>query len=86
MGPIGPVGYKSMNTHIHLLEAFTELYRVWPDPALRARLEEMLVIVRDKICVEPGAMNLYFTSAWQPIPDHDSFGHDVETAYLEHFS
>jgi mannobiose 2-epimerase len=31
-------------------------------------------------------MNLYFTSAWQPIPDHDSFGHDVETAYLEHFS
>jgi mannobiose 2-epimerase len=81
-GPIGPVGYKSMNTHIHLLEAFTELYRVWPDPALRARLEEMLVIVRDKICVEPGAMNLYFTNAWQPIPDLDSFGHDVETAYL----
>jgi mannobiose 2-epimerase len=82
MGPIGPVGYKSMNTHIHLLEAFSELYRVWPDPALRARLEEMLVIVRDQICVEPGAMNLYFTNAWQPIPGHDSFGHDVETAYL----
>ena len=82
MGPIGPVGYKSMNTHIHLLEAFSELYRVWPDPALRARLEEMLAIVRDKICVEPGVMNLYFTNAWQPIPGHDSFGHDVETAYL----
>jgi mannobiose 2-epimerase len=82
MGPIGPVGFKSMNTHIHLLEAFTELYRVWPDPALRARLEEMLAIVRDNICVEPGTMNLYFTNAWQPIPDHDSFGHDVETAYL----
>ena len=27
-------------------------------------------------------MNLYFTNAWQPIPDHDSYGHDVETAYL----
>jgi mannobiose 2-epimerase len=81
-GPIGPVGYKSMNTHIHLLEAFTELYRVWPDPLLRARLEEMLAIVRDKICVEPGAMNLYFTNAWQAIPGHDSYGHDVETAYL----
>ena len=58
-GPIGPVYYKSMNTHIHLLEAFTELYKVWPDPTLRARLEEMLAIVRDRICVEPGAMNLY---------------------------
>jgi mannobiose 2-epimerase len=79
---IGPINFKSMNTHIHLLEAFTELYTVWPDPILRSRLEELLAIVRDKICVEPGVMNLYFTNAWQPIPDHDSYGHDVETAYL----
>jgi mannobiose 2-epimerase len=79
---VGPIGFKSMNTHIHLLESLTELYKVWPDPSLRARLEEMLSIVRDKICVTPGAMNLYFTNAWQPIPDHDSYGHDVETAYL----
>jgi cellobiose epimerase len=79
---IGPINYKSMNTHIHLLEAFTKLYQVWPDPTLRSRLEELLAIVRDKICVEPGVMNLYFTNAWHPIPDHDSYGHDVETAYL----
>lgn len=79
---IGPINYKSMNTHIHLLEALTQLYEVWPDPTLRSRLEELLDIVRDKICVEPGVMNLYFTNAWQPIPDHDSYGHDVETAYL----
>lgn len=71
-----------MNTHIHLLEAFTELYRAWPDATLRKRLEEMLVVVRDKICVEPGVMNLFFTNSWQAIPDHDSYGHDVETAYL----
>ena len=81
-GPIGPLGFKSMNTHIHLLEAFTGLYKVWPNPALRARLEEMLAIVRDKICVEPGAMNLFFTADWHAIPDLDSYGHDVETAYL----
>jgi cellobiose epimerase len=79
---IGPINFKSMNTHIHLLEAFTQLYAVWPDPTLRLRLEELLAIVRDKICVEPGVMNLYFTNAWQPIPAHDSYGHDVETAYL----
>ena len=81
-GPIGPLNFKSMNTHIHLLEAFTQLYRVWPDPTLRTRVEELLAIVRDKICVEPGVMNLYFTNEWQAIPDHDSYGHDVETAYL----
>ncbi len=79
---IGPENYKSMNTHIHLLEAWTQLYQVWPDPRLRARLEEMLAIVRDRISVEPGTMNQYFTNAWQAIPGHDSYGHDVETAYL----
>jgi mannobiose 2-epimerase len=75
-------GYKSMNTHIHLLESLSQLYEVWKDETLRRRLEELLLIVRDKICVQPGVMNLYFTNEWRPIPDHDSYGHDVETAYL----
>jgi len=77
-----PVGYKSMNTHIHLLESFSQLYEVWKDATLHQRLEELLSIVRDKICVEPGVMNLYFTTNWRPIPYLDSYGHDVETAYL----
>lgn len=77
-----PLGYKSMNTHIHLLESFTQLYEVWKDDTLRQRLEELLAISRDKICVQPGVMNLYFTNDWRPYPDHDSYGHDLETAYL----
>jgi len=77
-----PIGYKSMNTHIHLLEAFTQLYEVWKDDLVRQRLEELLAINRDKICVQPGVMNLYFTNDWRAYPDHDSYGHDVETAYL----
>jgi mannobiose 2-epimerase len=77
-----PVGYKSMNTHLHLLESFTELYGVWKDETLRRRLEELLSIVRDKISVEPGAMGLYFTNDWRALPGHDSYGHDVEAAYL----
>ena len=81
-GADSPVGYKSMNTHIHLLEAYTELYGVWKDPLVRKRTEELLTIVRDRITVQPGAMNLYFTPAWQALPDHDSYGHDVEVTYL----
>jgi mannobiose 2-epimerase len=77
-----PIGYKSMNTHIHLLESFTQLYEVWKDESLRQRLEELMVIVRDKICLPPGVMSLYFTYDWRPYPDHDSYGHDIETAYL----
>jgi mannobiose 2-epimerase len=82
MGPLVAVGYKTMNTHIHLLEAFSQLYEVWKDETVRKRLEELLMIVRDRICVEPGVMGLYFTSDWRAVPDHDSYGHDVETAYL----
>jgi mannobiose 2-epimerase len=77
-----PSGYKSMNTHIHLLESFSQLYEVWKDDLLRRRIEELLAIIRDKVSVDPGAMNLYFTNAWQAFPDHDSYGHDVEAAYL----
>ncbi len=77
-----PTGYKSMNTHIHLLEAFSQLYEVWKDETLRQRVEELLAISREKICLQPGVMNLYFTNDWRAIPDHDSYGHDVETAYL----
>ncbi|MFZ5828453.1 MAG: AGE family epimerase/isomerase [Planctomycetota bacterium] len=81
--PMGPAyGYKSMNAHIHLLEALTALFEVWPDPLVRERLGEVLGVVRDRIAVEPGCLNLYFTPAWRPVPDVESFGHDVETAFL----
>lgn len=76
------LGFKSMNSHIHILEAFSELYRVWPDSHLKDRLEELLALVRDRIAVEPGCLNLFFTPDWRAVPAHDSFGHDVETAFL----
>jgi mannobiose 2-epimerase len=75
-------GYKSMNAHIHLLEALAALYRIDKRTIVKERLREVLQIVRDRIAVEPGALNLYLTPDWRAIPAHDSFGHDVETAYL----
>ncbi len=76
-------GFKTMNTHIHLLESLSALYQVWPNPRLRARLEETFALIRDKVAVESvGCLNYQFTPEWKPLPDHDSFGHDVETAYL----
>ena len=91
------MGYKDQNSSIHLLEAFTELYKVWKDPLLKTRLEEMLTLIRDKIVTPKGYLQLYFTPDWKPVSyrdssdaliaknhyiDHVSFGHDVETAYL----
>ena len=55
---------------------------MWPDPVLRARVQELQRLVRDVITVQPGAMNLYLTNDWRAVPDHDSYGHDVEATYL----
>lgn len=88
---------KGQNTSIHLLEAFTALYGVWPDSTLRARLREMRTIVRDTMVTDRGYLRLFYQADWTPISYHDSaetvrrenysfdhvsFGHDVETAVL----
>jgi mannobiose 2-epimerase len=75
-------GFKSMNSHIHLLEAMSELKKIDDRPVVKERLLELLHVVRDRIAVEPGALNLYLTRDWRAIPAHDSFGHDVETSFL----
>jgi cellobiose epimerase len=91
------LGYKDQNSSIHLLEAFTELYEVWPDSLVRERLQEMLFLIRDKIVTRQGYLTLFLTPDFIPISfrdsteevimrhrhlDHVSFGHDVETAFL----
>jgi cellobiose epimerase len=83
---VNPVGVtanqKSMNTSIHVLEALTGLYEVWPDPVVKARLAEMFEISRDKIYADPGYLIQFFNADWTPRPADDSYGHDVEAAYL----
>src|SRR5436190_4988843 len=91
------VGYKDQNSSIHLLEAFTELYGIWPDPLLKERLKEMLLLIRDVITSDRGNLTLFLLPDWTPISFRDSteavilqhryidcvsFGYDVETAYL----
>ena len=90
-------GLKDQNSSIHLLEAFTELYSIWPNQLLKERLTELLFLIRDIITTEEGYLTLFFTKDWNPISfklsskaerednyglDHVSFGHDYETAFL----
>ena len=81
-GSVRRPGQKSMNTHIHILEALTGLYEVWPDPTLRTRLEEVFLIVRDKVAKPDGHLEMFFQPDWTPIPRALSFGHDIETGFL----
>jgi len=82
--PLGtPLGLKSMNAHVHLLEAFTALYRLRPAALLQERLSELLELIRDRITVvPPGAMHQLFLPDWTPLPGACSYGHDIESAYL----
>lgn len=88
---------KDQNSSIHLLECFSELYKVWPDKLLKDRILSLLYIIRDRITTKEGYMNLFFCKDWTPVTfkdssekvrqqyfelDHVSFGHDIETAYL----
>jgi mannobiose 2-epimerase len=71
-----------MNSHLHLLEALTELHREEPSDRVRARLGEVFAILRDRVTDPAGFFHLYFEPDWTPIPTVDSYGHDVEGAFL----
>lgn len=87
---------KDYNSMIHILEAYTELYKVWKNDKLKERLTSLFYIIRDNVTTEKGYMRLYFERDWKPIEykhssldknknfflEHISFGHDIETAYL----
>jgi mannobiose 2-epimerase len=88
---------KDQNSSIHLLEAFTELYRVWPNPLVKERLLMMLSLIRDRITHPKGYLQLFLNEDLSPVSyrdsaeearkkywhhDHISFGHDIETAFL----
>ena len=74
---------KTMNSHLHLLEAYANLYKVWPDEGLRERTVALLDILCTKI-MDPatGHLHLYFNKDWSVIPGAFSYGHDIETSWL----
>lgn len=74
---------KTMNTHLHVLEAYTNLYRIWENDGLKADIIELMAIFYDKIMDrQRGHLQLFFDKRWRSKTDKVSYGHDIEASWL----
>lgn len=79
----GVMAEKTMNTLLHVFEAYTELYRVSPDERTKGRLGFMLDTMADKVYnPKLGRQEVFFDKDWNSLIDLYSYGHDIETAWL----
>ncbi len=74
---------KSMNTHLHVLEAYAGLYRVWPDVRLGESLRNLIDLFLNKI-IDGNTSHLvcFFDRQWNRTSETDSYGHDIESSWL----
>jgi len=81
-GIIAPV---TMNTYLHLLEAYTNLYKAWPDVIVNKRLTSLISDFQHRI-YDPRErrFDVYFDKGWHSALDMRSFGHDIEATWLIH--
>ena len=76
---------KTMNTHLHILEPYTNLYRIWKDRELEKQLRNLICLFMEKILdQETGHLRLFFDEDWKSSHDIISYGHDIEASWLLH--
>jgi cellobiose epimerase len=74
---------KTMNTHLHILEAYTNLYRVWKDKGLEKQLRNLILIFTEKIVNQKtNHLDLFFDENWNTKSTIVSYGHDIEASWL----
>lgn len=74
---------KTMNTHLHIVEAYANLFKVWKNKKLQSDIVELLqTIEKHFINIETGHLRLFFNENWIEKPDVISYGHDIEAAWL----
>jgi mannobiose 2-epimerase len=74
---------KTMNTHLHIIEAYVNLVRVWPNERVKDKIRHLLEVFENYI-IDPqtGHMKLFFDATWHPQSAAVSFGHDIEASWL----
>lgn len=76
---------KTMNTHLHILEPYANLYRVWKDTRLERQLRNMIDLFVNRILnKETYHLDLFFDNDWRTDGNIISYGHDIEASWLIH--
>ena len=77
---------KSQNTHLHIIEPYTNLFRIWKDARLEKALRNLIDIFTDRILnPETHHLDLFFENDWTRGAGHlESYGHDIECSWLIH--
>lgn len=74
---------KTMNTHLHIIEAYANLYQIWPEIFLREKINNLLTIFQKYFINKNNHhLNLFLTEDWEIKSSVQSFGHDVEASWL----
>lgn len=74
---------KTMNTHLHILEAYTSLLRVWENAELRNAQRDLIGIFLDRILDKGNNhLGLFFDDDWRRLDGEISYGHDIEASWL----
>lgn len=73
---------KTLNTHLHVLEAYTSLYGIWPNDSLKQRINDIIGLFEAYFITPEGHLSLFFDERWQSKSALRSFGHEIETSWL----
>ena len=74
---------KTMNNHLHMIEAYANLQRVAPDPAVKASCRRLLRVLADRILLpDAPRFGLYYDMDWRLLDPVVSPGHDIEGSWL----
>lgn len=79
----GVIADITTNTHLHVLEGYTNLYRVSGDERVKEKLTNVTYTFLNKIYDEQNQLlKVFFNDKWESIIDLKSFGHDIEASWL----